>query len=457
MLQSSAMGYGNVAEDFVREGLKLDPHIIVGQGTSSDPGPHYLGQDSVYGYVGKVNKKRDIALIVNAAVTQRIPFVLSGGSPSGSNVQLEGVLRIVNEIAREGGHRLKIAVIPGEIDKEFLLSRLHAGHRAERLVATPRLSPQLTEGEIRSSKRIVAQMGPEPIMKALAQDVDGVITGRALDIGLHMAYPLMHGFPKGNTALMSKIVECGALCAEPPLSSNVFSILRRDHFAVFPLDPRARCTVKSVYAHTFYERPDFTKEVNPGGYLDISDAVVEQLDTRTVKVSGGTWVDQPYTIKIEGVRCVGYRTITLLAVRDPTLVGQIDTFVDSVHRMVTEKFDLEGSGTLFHVKVLGKNAVLDGAEPVQVPGHELCLLVTVVAPTQELSTAICAFARGRFFFGDYAGRKSISGNVAVPLSPGDLELGASYVWSIWHALPLDDPCEPFPFKIETFPNAVHVD
>ena len=100
ILQSSSMGYGSVSAELIEEGLKLKPHIIVGQGTSSDPGPYYLGQDDIYGYVGRANKQRDIALILTAARRARIPFVFSGGSPSGADPQLEGTMLIAHEISR---------------------------------------------------------------------------------------------------------------------------------------------------------------------------------------------------------------------------------------------------------------------------------------------------------------------------------------------------------------------
>src|SRR5690606_40838606 len=112
-----------------------------------------------------------------------------------------------------------------------------------------------------------------------------------------------------------KTIECGALCAEPATSDNMFAFLRSDHFLVKPPNPNRRCTVASVAAHAFYERPDITREMNPGGYLDVSEAKFEQVGERTVKVSGGRWVDMPYTIKLEGVKMVGYRTISLAGIQ----------------------------------------------------------------------------------------------------------------------------------------------
>lgn len=452
MLQSSAMGYGNVSVAEIDKGLELRPHIIVGQGTSSDPGPGYLSQDNIYGYSGRINKKRDLGLIIAAAHKNKIPFIFSGGSPSGSNVQLEGVLRIVNEISKENGYKLRVAVIRGEIDKKYLINKIKTGSQAKRLVETERLPKTLTIDEIEGSKRIVAQMGPEPIMKALALEVDGVIAGRSLDIGLHMAYPLLHGFDKAVAAHAAKTIECGALCCDPPINGNVFAIIKKDHFLVFPLIKDRRCTIRSIAAHAFYERPDITKELNPGGFLDISDAQLEQYDENTVRVSGARWTTQPYTIKVEGVKPMGFRTITVVGIRDPNLINYINPFLEDIKDKAYEKFASEKPFQV-NFRIYGKNAVLGIAEPnKRTTSYEICVIPDIIATTQEKATTICSYIRGRMFFSEYPDRTSTSGNVAIPFSPNDIEMGEAYVWNIWHALELDDPCEPFPMKIIEFPN-----
>ncbi|MFX0196665.1 MAG: acyclic terpene utilization AtuA family protein [Candidatus Hodarchaeota archaeon] len=452
ILQSSAMGYGNVSWESIHRGLELGPHLIVGQGTSSDPGPAYLGSTELHTYVGRRNRKRDIGLILRAAVEAKIPFIFSGGSPDGSDFHLAGILEVVNELCHENGWKFKIAVISGQIEKGWLKKTLRDGAKTWRLANYRGLSQQISSEEVDECFIIVAQMGPEPIVNALREGVDGVITGRAVDLALHTAYPLFRGFDKAVSAHMAKTIECGALCAEPAIADNMFAILKRDHFIVFPLAPSRRCSVASVASHSFYERPDILKELNPGGYLDVSQASYEQIDERSVKVRGARWVDQPYTVKLEGVKSIGYRTITLAGIRDPVLIENIDTFLEAVRRRTESNWRQEAKNFQLEFAIFGKDAVLGPSEPnSRITGHECCVLASVVAETQELATAICAFLRGSLFFLDYPGRTSTAGNVAIPFSPGDIEMGKAYVWKIWHAIELDDPVEPFKGKIIGFP------
>jgi hypothetical protein len=99
--------------------------------------------------------------------------------------------------------------------------------------------------------------------------------------------------------------------------------------------------------------------------------------------------------------------------------------------------------------VIGRDAALGSSEPLrdQPPGHELGLLTVITAPEQEIADRLATTARLRLFMGHFEGRRSTAGNTAVPLQRMAFPLGPAYVFNIWHLLPLDDPCEPFPYEI----------
>ena len=432
-------------------GLSHNPDVIVAQGTSSDPGPAYLATGSLSGTSFGI--KRGLRAIILSAKGKGIPFIISTGPPAGGNRQLEKVLEWVDALAKEAQIELRVSVIPGELDKNYLKGKIRNGSKIRRLVNIDRLPEYLSEEDIDKSEHIVAQMGPEPIMKALDLGVDGVITGRALDIGLHMAVPLRAGFDRGLAAHMAKTIECSSLVTVPDTSDGVLAILRKDHFLVLPTNPDAKCTPVSVAAHSFYERPDPNCELNPGGALDLGGAKYEQYDERTVKVSGGRWIPAPYTIKIEGAQREGFRTISILGIRDERMISQIDWCLEEARKSVEAHLQPLKPEKDYHLlfRVYGKNGVLGEAEPIkQTKSHELGLIVEAVAPSEEISENVCQMAQRKLLHVDYPGRIATAANVAHPYSPTANKLGPVYRWSIWHLLELEDPCEPFHIEVRRF-------
>ena len=432
-------------------GLGSNPDVIVAQGTSSDTGPAYLATETLYG--GSLGIKRGLRAIILPAKEKGIPFIISTGPPAGANKQLEKVLGWVDELAKEAGIRLRIAVISGELDKEYLKKKIREGSKIRRLVNIDRLPKYLSEQDIDKSEHIVGQMGPEPIVKALNLEIDGVITGRALDIALHMAVPLKEGFDKGLAAHMAKTIECASLVTVPETSDAVLAVLRKNHFLVSPTNPVSKCTPVSVAAHAFYERPDPNREVNPGGVLDLSRVKYEPYDHRTVRVSGSRWIPAPYTIKIEGARKAGFRTISILGIRDERMITQIDWCLEEARKHVQTHLNPlqpQKDYTLLF-RVYGKNGVLGELEPVkQTKSHELGLIVEAIAPQEDVSENVCELAGRKLLHMDYPGRIATAANVAHPYSPTANKMGPVFVWGIWHLLDLEDPCEPFHVEVRRF-------
>ncbi|NOY16431.1 MAG: DUF1446 domain-containing protein [Gammaproteobacteria bacterium] len=453
ILSTATFGFG-VGGDAWERGMGWNPDAIVAQGTTSDGGPAYLGSDDPCGALMVI--KEDLTTILLSAKKKNIPFILSCGSPAGSNTELERALEIVNEIAQQNEIHLRVAVIPGELEKDYLKGKISSGTPIRRLANNNALLEYLTEEEVSRSKRIVAQMGPEPIMEALGLDVDGVITGRSLDVGLYMALPLKMGFDKALAAHMGKTSECSSLICEPQSYDPVFAILAEDHFLVRPTNEFARCTVNSVVSHNFYERSDPIREENPGGILDTSHAVYEQYDSQTVKVSGSQWLPvSPYTLKIEGVSQVGYRTICVCGVRDPILINCIDGFLGEARKAVEKRMSPLVAGQDYELifRVYGKDGVLGDVEPVtQTMSHELGIIIEAVSVDEARADSVCQIAVDYMAHMGYPGRVATAANVAFAHSPREHRLGSVYRYNIWHSMELEDPCEPFDIQVREFPK-----
>ena len=454
-------GYIWPEDDFVAA-LKRKPDLIAGQGTNTDPGPGYLGR--AINICGRYSvKKVRTQLIVNAKKAG-VPFCISVGTSGCDDVLFGFELDIVNEVAKENNLKLKLAVISGEVDKRFITSAIRQGTQIRRLVDHPRLSEFLTTKEVEDSARVVAQMGHEPIMKALEHDVDGVITGRAMDTALFMALPIKRGFNKALVAHMAKVMECGALATVPKDSKDpskngalngVFGVLHDDHFLVSPINSKQKCTIASVLAHSFYERADPFVERMPGGALNIVDAVYEQVDEETVKVSNSKWIEEDYTIKLEGVRSIGFRSISIFGVRNPSTIRVIDVLLSRVRDAVRERFlpMAEGKDFDLYFHVYGKNAILGELEPIaDSEPHEIVVVAEVIGKTQDLATDVAVNARVLFTAQQFEGRRTTAGNEALPFSPSEPSLGEAHVWNIMHRMPIKDPCEPFKMQIMEFPR-----
>ena len=443
------LGYGGVSDEIWEASMQWRPDAIFQQGTSSDPGPGYLGTGT--SYADRAGIKRDLHRMIVAALDRDIPLLCSLGG-GGGNAGLEASLEIVDEIARETRRTFKAAVIASEVSKEFIKARLQEGRTARVLDAHPRLPEYLTSEMVDASKVIVAQMGPEPIMKALDQGVQFVFTGRACDTSLPMALGLRNGFPRGLSLQMAKVLECSG-----------WAILRENEI-VFPyLDPSKdmfNSTVGIIAHGVFYERKDPTRpEYMPGGHLDITNAKWEQIEGST-KASGGVWVDDPYTVKLEGVAMIGYRTICLAGMRDPWLISKVEdgSYLNLAHESATAKISEAGiaqSEYRLSYKVYGRDAVMGALEPQKkITSHELGIVADVIGRTPDISRTVCMFARLQILHLAYPGRLTTAGNVAIAFSPSDIYVGETYVFNIWHLLPLDgnEKHEIFETKIVEFPR-----
>ncbi|KLU40897.1 MAG: hypothetical protein AA931_05210 [Peptococcaceae bacterium 1109] len=450
---TSFLGHG-VDERSLQEAARLGLDGIIAQGTTTDAGPYYLGVGKPV--MAEEALRRDLELIITTAKRNGVPFIVSAGG-CGADATTRLSLDLVKDICVQHEMDLTVGVIWSDVSHDYLIQGIRDGVQAERIVPHGRLEPILTEDNVRQATRIVAQVGPEVVMQLWEENpgLDGIICGRALDVGLYAALPLLHGFDKGLAMHFGKIMEDGALAATPGSGNDgLLGIISGGSFCVLPTNPARRCTPESVTGHAFYERSNPNQEVNPGGALDVSGASYEQVDERTVKVTGGRWVEaERYTVKLEGVRQVGYRSICIAGVRDPRVIANLDLILDDTRVLVEGFFaHLGREKYALNFKVYGRNAVLGNCEPSPaIDGHEICVLLDVVAEAQKLADSVCSFASSTLAHHGFPGRLSTAGNIAIPFSPGRaVPVGPVFEFSIWHAWPLEDPGEPFRTSVERF-------
>lgn len=445
ILSHGMLGYGFPIES-LQEAEKRGFSLLAIDAGSTDPGPYYLGSGRPF--VSATMVRRDLDLLLPAARRQNAKVVIGSSGGAGTAAQLAFVVDIVKSIvsARRLGP-LKLATIDSELSREVLEQALNEGRI--RRFETRR---DLTQEDIEAASHVVAQIGIEPMMAALADGCDILVCGRAWDVANVAAYPVLLGHDRGLAFHLGKILECGGQAAVPVEGSDLLmGQLHADHFIVETPHAAKACTVESVGAHTLYEKSNPVWLPGPGGTVDLKATQFEQIDPVRVSVRGSRFhTAERQTVKLEGARLVGYRHIAPAGIRDPLMIAQLDDVAAGVTRRLVanlgttvrrEDFDLR-------FRFYGRDGVMGALEPIRIPGYEVGLLIDAVATTPELAETVCAMARSLTLHWAYEGRIATAGNLAFPFSPADLPAGPVYEFNIYHLMELDDPVQRFPFKSE---------
>ena len=443
---TAILGYGFPMESF-KEGMKRKPHVIAVDAGSTDPGPYYLGAGK--SFTDKNSVKRDLAIMIPAAIEAGIPVIIGTAGGSGGRPHVDLTIEIVKEIAKEQSLTFKLAVIQSEFDKEFVKEKIRKGDISPLFPAK-----EISEADVEESVRIVAQMGEEPFIKALEGGANVILAGRSYDPSVFSALAIKEGFDKGLAIHLGKILECAAIAASPGSGSDcMFGYLRKDGFVLEPLSPIRKCTTLSVAAHTLYEKTNPYILPGPGGAINLHESSFTQIADNMVEVKGSKFVPtEEYFVKLEGVRRVGFRTISCAASKDPVMISQIDKIVESVKERVKNNFEHYGITDFFlDFKIYGKNGVMAMFPNLeQQVSHELMIIIEAVAPTQDQADTICGFARSTMLHYGYEGRISTAGNLAFPFSPSDCKVGEVFEFNVYHLMRVDDPAELFPVNYIQF-------
>ncbi len=446
---TAILGYGFPKESLM-EGMRRNPHAIAVDAGSTDAGPYFLGIQSGGPESGKLGQfvktiEADLRPLLKASIAAGIPLIIGSAAGAGGNLHLAGIAILIKWIAQQEGLNFRMAAIQAEIDAQVVKDKLLKG-KIKPLGPVPALTPEDADKAV----RIVAQMGVEPFVKALELGAMVIVAGRASDPSMFAALPILNRYDKGLAIHMGKILECGAIAAEPGSGSDVImGTLREDHFLVEPMNPERVCTVKSVGAHSLYEASDPWHLAEPGGIVDLKSVRFAQETERSVRVSGSQFISDPvYRIKLEAAELVGYRTICVAGIRDPSVIDHLDEILYAAKRKSAEQFsDFSPESWELYFRVYGKNGVMGPLEREVAVPHEVGLIIEVIASTQEQATSICMFVHAVILHYGFPGRISTSGNLAFPFSPQDIPVGPVYRFSMYHLMEAEDPLKYFPIEI----------
>jgi hypothetical protein len=422
----------------------LEPDYIAVDAGTTDVGAYYMGAGVPFYHPLSVGT--DLLHLVGTARRLKVPLIIGNAITAGTDALVEKAMTILRLIATELGLELTVGIVTSQLPKSFVLQRLQQG----RIVAlgAPRT---LSEQDVEDAVVIVAQMGVEPIIRALETHPDIIVAGRACDDALFAALPVKEGMDRGLALHMGKIIECGTMaCIPGDLHGTLIGEIYDDHFILVPPEQHRSCSTQSVASHTLYERSNPYLQAGPGGLNDLHEAEFIQLDDRRVAVRGSRWVaDAKYRVKIEGVRPGGFRTICMGGIRDPFLIGCLNEVLDAALKDTALRFSDRG-GNRYEIvfRTYGRDAVMGNLEPEGRAGHEAGLLIEVLGETQELADAVCMYVRGTIQHAYYPGIVATAGNLAYPFSPFTVPCGPTYRFHIDHLLELDRPDECFNFHSE---------
>jgi len=425
-------------EESLREAVARGAVAIGCDAGSSDPGPRFLG-------TGELSRagaalKRDLDVMIRVGREAGIPVVVGSAINAGADRQLAEAVAMVKAIATERGLSFKLAVISGEVPHGWLV----AAHEQGRVRPMPGLPP-LTRATIDGSVRFVAQMGPEPILRALAAGADVVLCGRASDAAVFAALGLHAGVPADLAWHAGKILECGAAPAIHRIHPDcIMATFDADSFTIAVPNPRMACSRLSVLAHGYYENADPYEIHEPGGMIDLSKAVFEEVPGGKVRVSGSRFVPAPhYEVRVEGSRLDGYRSIVIAGISDPILLDDLDGFLTGceaeIRRKCAESLGLRASDLQFTIRRYG------AAAAAYDPGatDQVGVIFEMIAADQATARAAVMIASHTALHHPVAGWQGFVSNLAIPFSPAAFDGGPVYRWSANHLVRIADPLAAF--------------
>jgi hypothetical protein len=428
LFASGMLGSGLSAQE-VKRGVLLGAEAIAIDGGSTDSGPYYLG--AAVAKTARHAVADDLRVLLLAAQKTGIPLIVGSCGTNGTDRGVDWVARMVEEIATEERLTFTLACIYSEQSPTDVAKALVEERIVELAPPTP-----LTPDVINSCQHIVGVMGHEPIATALDEGASVVLAGRATDTAMVAAVALRRGLPPGPTWHAAKTVECGGQCTTDPLSGPVLVEIDPNGFTVESANPDTSCTPTSIAAHMLYENADPFQMREPSGTLITADASYTAIDERRVRVEGSRFkAATPSTIKLEGSAISGYETISLVGIRDPSILRSIDVWTEGLkavlHNSVERHLGLDDY--LLDVRRYGSDGVLGVLEPASDTPREVGVLLKIRAPDQQTATAIAKIANPMLLHMPRPGMTHLP-SFAFPFSPAEIERGPSYEFVLNHSV-----------------------
>jgi hypothetical protein len=434
MVPSGMLGSG-IALEHVQRGIAQGADVIALDSGSTDSGPAYLAR--AVSKSSRESIRNDLQILIEQAHSAGIPLLIGSCGTSGTDTGVDWTADIASEVASSLGIKPRIALLYSEQGQPSIKAKNAAGKVRPLSPAAP-----LTDAMVDACEHIVALMGPEPYMEAVRRGAQIVLGGRTTDTAVLAAVPLIRGAGAGPAWHAAKIAECGGQCTVDPRSGGVLIRVGRTAFDVEPLEPTNRCTPASVSAHMLYETANPFCLTEPGGTLDVTQALYSELDERVTRVTGSIWRPGPYTMKLEGAAGGPYQTVMLVGIRDPEVLMRLDEFATRMQAAMVDRirraFGDEAGEFDVSLRIYGWNAVSGSPVPAgAAPPREVGVLFVVTASTQSIADAMAKSCNPYLLhFPVLPGTELPS--YAFPFSPAEISRGRVSEFLLNHIVEVSD-------------------
>ncbi len=294
------------------------------------------------------------------------------------------VAKVVRGLGLSG---IRIAVVEGDDILADLSSLIAGGQAFKNMDSGEPLAPFLPR--VRSAN---VYIGAGPIIEALDQGADIVITGRATDPSVVVA-PMVHEFGwsmdqydlLASATIAGHIVECGAQCTGgnytnwreiPNLARVGYPIVEAHPDGSFVITKHdgtgGRVDIETVTSQLVYEMGDPARYITPDCVADFSSVQLSQEGPDRVRISGVRGAPPTPTLKVSMAFQEGYKIIGQLTVAGPDAVDKARLCAD----IVFERAAMDGaefSDAERFVEIVGTNVCHAGIMPAPAEPAEVIL------------------------------------------------------------------------------------
>ena len=306
--------------------------------------------------------------------------------------------RIVYWLQKMGYKGIKVASVNGSLITDRVLQV------TDRILdngqPTSVLAPNLISAE--------AYLGAEPIVQALAQGAQIVVTGRVADPSLFMA-PMMHEFgwsPQdwaklGQGMGIGHLMECGAQVTGGYFSDPGFKDVPEPWNFGFPIaeveadgttvltkvdGTGGEVNLRTVKEQMLYEVHDPANYLTPDVVVDFTTAKLEQVGPNRVRVSGIGGKPRTPTLKVSIGCTEGFIGEDMFFYAGPGALRRAEL----ARKILTERFRIVGlEAEEVRIDFLGMNAIHGAATPASAPEpYEIAVRVAARTRTREQANKV---------------------------------------------------------------------